>query len=54
VLEIKYTIILHLADDLPIDDYADIFLKPSVSRYHADLLIGNQICGDLPRRMRKH
>jgi len=35
----KYRIILHLVDDLPMDDYADIFLEPSVSRHQADLLI---------------
>ena len=44
----KYRIILHLVDDLPMDDYADIFLEPSVSRHQADLLIRNQIYRDRP------
>ena len=43
VMKSKYRIILHLVDDLPMDDYADIFLEPSVSRHQADLLIRNQI-----------
>ena len=48
VMKSKYRIILHLVDDLPMDDYADIFLEPSVSRHQADLLIRNQIYRDRP------
>ena len=48
VMKSKYRIILHLVDDLPMDDYADIFLEPSVSRHQAGLLIRNQIYRDRP------